>query len=100
MKIIINKKSFKENSTIIIDDVKKIVKYNNKEKPIKNSSLLEIFNFISSWEKSCIKNSIIDGCTYTIEIELNNIKETLIFKNKYPDNFGDFLEILKEIIDE
>ena len=101
MKIKINKQSLKENTTILIDVVKKIVKDNtHNEKQIKDSTLFEIVKCISSWKESYVNDRTIDGSTYTIKIKSNNCMKSYMFKNKYPDNFSDFLNALKEVIND
>ena len=101
MQIKINKQSLKEDTTILIDVIRKIVKDNkHNAKQIQDSILLEIVKCISSWKESYVNDRIIDGATYTIKIKSNNGMKTYIFKNKYPENFSDFLKALQEVISD
>ena len=92
--------SLEENYVIVHQNNKMSGSKVLKEYQVK-AKLRKIMNITKDYEDKYINDTIIDGKEYRIYIIYNNGKKRkIIGKNRYPEKFSRFLEIIKEDIDE
>ena len=98
MQIIIRIFTIMEITEIKVDTEKNIIIYNdvNVNYPIDKftSKLLAI---VSSWEEKMINHSVFDGESYEVKIKQNNIVTSYIGKNKFPENYELFKDLISEV---
>jgi len=54
---------------------------------------------INKWPKKLENPNISDGVSYKITLKDGEIKKTCIFKNKFPKDFSEFSDYIKEVKD-
>ena len=82
-----------------IDSATNTISYNgieiedNAKKYVK-----KIFDVVKNWNDNILSNdSIFDGSQYYIKIVINNEPVNYEFKNKFPENFDEFLDIMEDV---
>lgn len=71
---------------------------NGMQKSIDTLAFKEkLFDIIFDWDKNMIVPYITDAQEYKITISDNNQKTTLVGKGKYPENYDEFISLLKEV---
>lgn len=57
----------------------------------------KLFDIIFCWDKNMVIPNITDAQEYKIYISDYNEHLTLVGKGKYPENYDDFISLLKEV---
>ena len=52
---------------------------------------------VSTWPSELIDSTTIDGICCKIEIEDEQLLKNYLIKNSYPQNFNDFVELIKDV---
>lgn len=58
----------------------------------------ELFGLIFTWKQEYIGEKIFDGEKYLIEVDVNHKRKKFKIQNKFPENWGDFLNIKQKIL--
>ena len=98
MKISIKLLSMHDYLKMTIDTESNSVVLNSA--PVKtdaNALASKICRLASSWEKKYSNSSVLDGESFEVIIKNNGKEYKFEGKNSYPNNFGDFLELLREV---
>ena len=59
----------------------------------------QLYEIIFSWKQEYIGEKVYDGEKYLIEVDVNHKRKKYKIQNKYPDNWEEFLEIKRKIVD-
>ena len=86
-----------KDGKIYFDDgrYEKIILDNEDEVNVFYSKLFEL---MFTWKQEYIGDKIYDGEKYLIEVDINHKKKKFKIQNKFPDNWGKFLDVKRDIL--
>ncbi len=97
MKITITLSGLSNFTQLIIDDQKQEAKLNRTKINLNIDDFSsKILSIVSSWDKRMVNEFVLDGQEYMVRIEKNNKVYDYYGRNKYPDNYREFITLLKE----
>ncbi len=97
MKITIIMSSMTHFTQLIIDDKTKEAKLNGENIEIDIDNFAnKLISIVSSWEPRMVNEFILDGQEYRVRIEKKGKIQDYYGKNKYPENYRDFISLLQE----
>ena len=97
MKVKIKVMSMTRKDTIIVENNNMFVNGIEKEADIEKF-LRRLFCIVASWESELINLAVLDGESYEINIDDGINVAKYIGKNKYPKNYGEFINLINEVI--
>ncbi len=97
MKILVNWATMKKVARLEINTAtnQSILNGENFSLDIQNFSK-KLIKIVSSWEKEMINPYGRDGISYSVWIKDGDINLKFVGKNKFPNNFSEFLNLLEE----
>ena len=97
MKILVNWATMKKVARLEINTTtnQSILNGENFSLDIQNFSK-KLIKIVSSWEKEMINPYGHDGISYSVWIKDGDINLKYVGKNKFPNNFSEFLNLLEE----
>lgn len=97
MKIKIELSSLREITKILINTDVSVVSYNGKVVDMDISNLTKkLYRIISYWEREYIDN-VFDAESFVIKITDEEKTVNYMGCGRYPDNYAEFLQLIKEI---
>jgi hypothetical protein len=63
-----------------------------------NDLYSKLFSLMFSWKQEYIGEKIFDGEKYLIEVDVNHKRKKYKIQNKFPDNWGEFIQIKQDIL--
>lgn len=97
VKIIIS--SAFEKQTIEIDTKTNTCLLNGYKKAINTYDFTDkLCSIVLGWHSEYINENILDGESFFVEIEDENMTKKYVGKNSYPYNYNEFLKLVKGVI--
>ncbi len=96
MKIIVTLRSLTKLTRLELDEEKQTANLNGTPIDINVEPFInKLLKIVSSWKKRMVNDFILDGLEYTVKIEKDDKSFEFYGRNKFPDNFQDFINLLQ-----
>ena len=100
MKVKINISNLSSVIDLRVDNSTDKCTFNGKVIDIDTKDFVKRLQFIvASWELNMIDNSIIDGERYSVTMVLDDKVREYVGINKFPLNYGQFKDLVYEVVD-
>ena len=97
MKISLSIWNIRSITSLSLDDIANTATLNGKNIELNIPEFAsKLLTIVSSWDSEMINHNILDGVEYRLKIEKDNKIYQYIGRNKFPNNFHDFLKLLTD----
>ncbi len=97
LKIEIKLNTLNKRLNLLLDCINSKAIFNGKEIAIDLEGFCsKVLQIVSAWDSNMINRSSYDGLRYSVTIFKEDKKCSYVGKNKYPENFDEFIALLKD----